>query len=278
MMKKIAYYISLVVLVGFMAACSSTKKVGKLPNVGDMSGTEYMEKLVTSAPHWENLSGKASVELVLGKKGSTRVNGSLKIFRGEAIQLSVAPVLGIEVARLEITPEGLLIVDRVHKRFVQASFVEVSNLLQVELNFNILQSLFLNEIFLPGKMNLSSDDVSSFTLDVTPSHAVLQPKGRKKIGYQFLTSTQNGQLEHTRIGLRSTSFSLNWDYSDFTNLSGQSFPQRIKVNLMGLTDPYALNFKLSHLTVGNQWKGKTTLSSRYQEIKLQELIKALLKL
>lgn len=278
MMKRIAFYFLLGTMVALMASCSSSRKGTRLPRVGELSGTEYMEKLIDAAPHWDNLSGKASVELVLGQKGSTRVNGSLKIRRGEAIQLSVAPVLGIEVARVELTPEGILVVDRVHKRFVKASFAEVSDLLHVKLNFNILQALFMNEIFLPGKMKLDLADVSAFTLETTSSHAILQPRGRNRISYQFLTSATNGLLEHTRIGLRGTGFSLNWNYSDFMNLEGRRFPQHTNVSLVGLPDAYALNFKLSRLSVDSRWKGKTTLSARYEEIELQELLKALLKL
>lgn len=67
--------------------------------------------------------------------------------KGEVIQLSVAPLLGIEVARLEISPDRILAVDRLHKQYVEVSFDELNRMADLNLSFNVLQSLFLNEIF-----------------------------------------------------------------------------------------------------------------------------------
>ena len=277
MMKKLINHILIALFVTIVASCSSTRHA-KMPMVGSLTGSEYVEKVIVSAPHWDVLSGKTSLELNLGKKESLRVNASLRIRRNEAIQLSVTPVLGIEVARLELTPDGLLLVDRINKRFVKASFMEVSDLLHVDVNFHILQSLFLNEVFLPGKPKLGVEDVSSFLLTNSGKQSLIQPKKTKRINYKFLTSSENGLLEKTRIGLRSTAFSLDWDYSDFSDLEGRLFPRRINVSLKGTTDNYALNLKMSRLSVNGKWSGNTRLSSRYKEMSLQEILKALLKL
>jgi hypothetical protein len=39
----------------------------------------------------------------------------------------------------------------------------------------------------------------------------------------------------------------------------------------------SLDMKFSRLSVGGDWEGKTELSSRYQQIELQELLKTLFK-
>lgn len=81
------------------------------------------------------------------------VNANLRIRRGEIIRISVAPFLGIEVARIDITPKHILAVDRMNKRYVEVGFSEISGMLNTELDFNIIQSLMLNEIFLPGRID-----------------------------------------------------------------------------------------------------------------------------
>lgn len=277
-MKKYIFYIQLFALIVIMASCSSTKRASKMPMVGNLSGTEYVEKVISSVPDWNSLSGKTSLELNLGKKERTRVNASLRIHRGDVIQLSVTPVLGIEVARLELTQQGLLLVDRMNKRFVRASFAEVSRLLHVNLDFHILQSLFLNELFLPGKDALEADDVASFMLTMEGGQAKLQPKKMKRVDYQFFTSTQNGSLEKTIVALKGTRYALDWKYSDFTNLEGRLFPRRTNISLRGTTDEYGLNLKMSRLSVDGKWNGRTQLSSKYREISLEEILKVLLKL
>ena len=278
MMKRYLYYTLLVGIMAFMVSCSSTKRATKMPMVGGLTGVEYMEKVIESAPDWTSLSAKTSLELMLGKKEKTHVNATFRIRRDDVIQLSVTPVLGIEMARLELSPEGLLLVDRLNKRYVRASFAEVSQLLHVDLNFHILQSLFMNELFLPSKTTLGLEDVALFDLTMIGEQAKLQPKKTKRINYQFYTSSQNGSLEKTIVGLRGTEFALDWDYSDFGNLEGHLFPRKTNITLRGTSETYALGLKMSRLSVNGKWEGHTRLSSKYKEIALQEILKVLLKL
>ena len=277
-MKKYFYYMALAAVILLTASCSSTKHSSKLPMVGNLTGVEYMEKVIASAPQWNSFSAKTSLELGMGSKGKTRVNATLRIRRDEVIQLSVAPMLGIEVARLELAPDGFLLVDRLHKRFVKASFTEISELLHVQLDFHVLQSLFLNELFLPSKKTLTATDIPSFLLSTQGSQAVIQTKRSQKIHYEFLTSTNQGLLEQTTVSLRNTPYALNWKYADFSDLEGRLFPSKAHVGLQGVNEPYFLNLKYSRMSVDGKWESHTKLSSRYKEIELQELIKVLLNL
>ncbi len=278
MIKKINYSLLVVLVVLLAASCSSSKQASKAPMVGNLTGTEYLEKFLTSAPQWSSLSSKASFDLGLGGKGNMHVSGTFRIRRGEVVQFSIAPVLGIEVARMELTPKGMLLVDRINKRYVRASFKEVSELLHMDVNFHILQSLFLNEVFLSNKTELGRDDLSSFGLSMQGNQVAIQPKGMKRIHCQFLTSAEQGLLEHTLLTLQGTKYRLNWDYTDFTDLRGRLFPKKTNVSLHGMSKPYYLNLKLSRLSLDGKWDSYTELSARYEKIELKELLKVLLKL
>ena len=50
------------------------------------------------------------------------VSGSMKMKSGERIQLSVLmPVFRSEVMRMEVTPDEVLLIDRMNKRYVRAT-------------------------------------------------------------------------------------------------------------------------------------------------------------
>ena len=50
------------------------------------------------------------------------VNGTMKLISGERMQLSfLMPIIRTEVARMEVTPEEILLVDRMGKRYVRAT-------------------------------------------------------------------------------------------------------------------------------------------------------------
>lgn len=147
MIKLVVRYLYVLVALVLVASCSSTRKLEKTPMIGGLTGEAYMEKVIELSPSWKTVSGKVALTLNMEGQKDAKVSATLRLKRGESIQLLVAPLLGIEVARLEITPGGLLAVDRLNKRYVNVSFEELSRLANTDLSFNILQSLFLNELF-----------------------------------------------------------------------------------------------------------------------------------
>lgn len=149
-MKQISY---IVLLVLILTSCSTSRNTLRNTTIGGLSGTEYMEKVIEWTPSRDNLTARARIELNVGSSSPMSVNANMRVRRGEIIRFSVAPILGIEVARIDITPDKIMAVDRMNKRYVELGFAEISSLLNTELDFNILQSLILNEIFIPGRIS-----------------------------------------------------------------------------------------------------------------------------
>lgn len=277
MTKKLFYYLSVCLIVMAVCSCSSTRKMGREPIIGGLKGTDYTESLISQSHRWENLTAKASVSLQLGDKGKTKVNATLRIRRGEVIRLSVAPLLGIEVARMDITPENILLIDRLNKRYVRVSFKEISRLANTELNFNILQSLFLNELFLPDKASLSADDAKAFSIRADNGQAVLEARHGKAMSYRFRAAATDGLLEETSIALKDTDYGLTWKYADFGRVDGKTFPQHMHVTAgKGEVQNLSVDMKLSRLSASDGWDAQTELSSKYQEVELTELLQLLL--
>lgn len=268
-------YIILLALV--LSSCSTSRNSLRNTMIGGLSGTEYMEKVIEWTPARDNLTARAGIELFTGSSSPLSVNASLRIRRGEIIRISVAPFLGIEVARIDITPQKILAVDRMNKRYVELGFAEISNLLNTELDFNILQSLILNEIFLPGKEKLSLSDAGKFSLTPSDNRAQLQVKGTKRIGYSFFTSATDGRLEETVISLKNLPYSLHCQYDDFVMLSRDVFPQKIEMFPEGTDKKYSLKMKLSRMGEDSNWDASTELSSKYRKMSLQELLKLFIK-
>ena len=268
-MKRIIYLIFCSLLV---VSCSTSRKTLRNTMIGELSGTDYMEKVIEWTPSRENVTARAKIELNAGSSPMS-VNANLRIRRGEIIRISMAPFLGIEVARIDITPKHILAVDRMNKRYVEVGFSEISGMLNTELDFNIIQSLMLNEIFLPGKDKLSLSDADRFMLSPSGNQACLQVKGTRRIEYSFFTSAADGRLEETVISLKGLPYSLHCSYSDFTMLNRDVFPQRINLYTEGTGKKYSLDMKLSRIGTDSNWDTNTELSSKYKKISLPELLK-----
>lgn len=277
MSKRIYLYACLVLLIALVASCSSTKSLKKSDFIGDLSEMEYLEKVVSNTTDWNALTAKMTVDLNLNGKSTGKVGGTLRIKRGEVIQISLAPFLGIEVGRAEISPDGMLVIDRVNKRYVQVSFDELRKLTNVNLDFHVLEALFLNEMFLPGKPYLTSRDKSLFDWDIEQAGVILSAKKSKMFSYRFFTDAPEGRLVQSRIALTGSAYTLNWNYDKFEPLKQSAFPTYMHVSFEGAKKPSDVTFQLSRLTLQANWEAHTDVSKKYQKVELDELIKILVK-
>lgn len=277
MTRRIYKWLGLVLLVGLMASCSSTKSLKKSASIDGMTDMEYVECVIGNAGGWEAVTAKMSLAVDLEGKGATKVNGNLRIKKGEVIQMSIAPFLGIEVARAEISPDGVLVIDRMNKRYVEVSFKELKSLANADLDFHTLQALFLNELFLPGKGDLTSRDVSSFKLEEDAAGVMLDVKRSKRFAYRFQTQAPEGLLRQSSIGLVGTPYWLNWKYDDFRPLGQKSFPTDMMVSFEGGKKPVKAAFSLSRLSTNSNWETRTEVSSKYKKVQLEDILKQLLK-
>ena len=233
MTRRIFQLLGVALMVAILASCSTTKSIKKFHSIEGMTETEFVENVIENAGGWNALTAKISLSLDWEGKGETKVSGTLRIKKGEGVQLSIAPLLGIEVARAEISPNGILVIERMNKRYVEVSFAEVKALAKADLDFHTLQALFLNELFLPGKGDLTARDASSFKVEPEAEGVWLNVKRAKRFGYHFLTEATEALLKESYIGLNGTPYGLRWKYDDFRALERTQFPVDMKLAFEG---------------------------------------------
>ena len=276
MTKRISYLLMTVLMVALLASCSATKSIKTSHSIEGMTEKEFVEHVIDNAGGWHALTAKMALSVDLGK-GTTKVNGTLRIKKGEVIQMSIAPFLGIEVARAEISPDGILVIDRMNKRYVEVSFAEVEALAKANLDFHTLQALFLNELFLPGKGDLTARDASSFKVEPEAEGVWLNVKRAKRFGYHFLAEAPEALLKESYIGLNGTPYGLRWKYEDFRSLGKKNFPTDMKLAFEGGEKPVKAAFALSRLSTDAGWETRTEISPKYNKVELEEILKLLLK-
>ena len=277
MTRRIFQLLGVALMVAILASCSTTKSIKKSHSIEGMTETEFVENVMENAGGWNALTAKMSLSLDWEGKGETKVSGTLRIKKGEVVQLSIAPLLGIEVARAEISPNGILVIDRMNKRYVEVSFAEVKALAKADLDFHTLQALFLNELFLPGKGDLTARDASSFKVEPEAEGVWLNVKRAKRFGYHFLTEAPEALLKESYIGLNGTPYGLRWKYDDFRALERKQFPVDMELAFEGGRKPVKAALALSRLSTNGDWEARTEVSKKYEKVELEEILKILLK-
>ncbi len=134
-----------------LCACKTQKKVAA-PLVVDIkpmvnkSVQELQEKLDSASFDLNYLTAKAAVVLIQDSN-EISFNISYRSKKDSIIWISVSPLLGIEVARLMITADSVKMLDKIHNRYEVTSFESINKMLQMKVNFEIVQALLYGNFF-----------------------------------------------------------------------------------------------------------------------------------
>lgn len=127
-----------------LAGCKSTSKVARTDS-RNLPDSCLMSKLELSIPH----NGAVYT-----------VNGTMRVRRGQMVQVSLLmPVLRSEVARVELTPQYLLLVDRMNRRYFKATQAQLRRVQPRNATYNRLETMLWQAAKTDGKCTLSGADL-----------------------------------------------------------------------------------------------------------------------
>ncbi|MDR2774198.1 MAG: DUF4292 domain-containing protein [Tannerella sp.] len=257
-----------------LTACKSTTGV-----VG--SGAEIMKSeeiffasLLDRSFRFHTLSARLKLELNSpGKEISVRAQ--LKMICDDRLQLSIQPLLGIEAFRIEVTNDSVKILDRMNKCFITESYEKIKGKSAFDFNFHNLQSLFANNIFIPGESGISPGRLRRFRMSKNKDSAILKIKDESGMMYIF-TADGDEKLLSTSILDRSGNNSLIWDYDDFQNVGKQRFPFRMEARLTADDRTQSLvTLTFSTPEINSPLNTDFSIPSGYKQVPFSQIIKLL---
>ncbi len=126
MKRKLHILTWMVVVVALLSSCKTSRVV---------TGGSETSRSVSSR-----------LQLTVPNKSSTlTLNGTMKMQSGERIQLSVlVPILRSEAVRIDLTPEEVLIVDRMNRRYVRANREDLKGVLPAKAEFSRLEKMIVD--------------------------------------------------------------------------------------------------------------------------------------
>lgn len=285
-------YLVIFALVGFVLASCSTHKavVGTNDNVTiekasdvNRQKREYLHKVYDNAVYATNVVSK--IDLSLGAMGKdVSVDGKIYMRKNEVIRIVVSPLGLMEVGRLEFTPEYVLIVDRMHKEYVQATYNDLDFLKDNGLDFYSLQALFWNELFVPGEKRVSEMLLDKFNVDLTSSDKkVTMDSGR--LSFSWSTDASNAHIvaATAEYGKGTTNASAaKWQYEKFVDMGKKQFPsdQTLSFQSRQVKNGTALSMRIlmKKITNDSDWDAKSNVSDKYTKVGVEEILGKLMSL
>jgi len=240
----------------------------------DKTSSDLFEDVLYKELKYSTFSSKLNLNISTGKK-TLSSKGSLRIVNNEAIQLSIQPLFGIEMFRLYVEPDHIIILDRMNKRYVKETFEDIKGDNPIGFNFYTLQSLFTNSLFVPDKSSVLKQDYKKFKYAASQDNYILTGRDKKSdIDYSFFVNG-NDQITLTDLYMASKDYSLQWSYNQFSLMSDLFFP--FEMTIVAATHKRKLNtsITLSSITLNDPLTLETSIPASYTRVELKEILKLL---
>ena len=142
MNSRLNNFLWLFSLLFLFFSCKAPKEVIKEKvKLEHFSTKELLEKLELNEFEFETLSTKADITFIDEKETSFKAN--LRIRKDSAIWMSITPALGIEMARVLITKDSVLFMDRIHNKYFVGDFAFINKTFDVDMDYSMLEALLV---------------------------------------------------------------------------------------------------------------------------------------
>jgi len=271
--KKYGYLLMFIGIIILINGCKTSHKTTSIA-LSKMSKEERIESINSQSIQFNTLSSSLRFSFKPGiKKSTTTANAQLRIIKDEVIQLSLrVPIIGTEVARLSITPEQIIILDRTNRRYFSESMQVFRQMDSFDFDFYSLQALLTNKLFIAGKSTVSTENYKFFNWREDEFFTKLNNIDNQGINYDFISDFTN-RIIQAEMYKNKKEINLNWLYKDFGLASNNRlFPMKMSIELTVPDDFITLNLTFNNLNINNNFTIETSIPNSYQRIGIEQII------
>jgi len=276
------WMMALIAIPLLLASCHSKKPVVNNVKTGapdSLEQTTFLQKVSGNVASTQYVTSKMKFTVEYGPQ-QVSLTGNLKMKRDDVIRLQLMAFGFVEAARIEFTRDYVLIMDRINKQYLKAPYAHVSFLRNSGINFYTLQALFWNELFVPGREGVDQAALDRFAASLGDDEVVISLEDGK-MNYSWLANQNSGRITMANIAYRDPfkgNTQLNWDYKSFGTLASKSFPNQMDVTLTTPEKEIKLGIKLNYLGTESDWEPRTTVSDKYREVMIDDILRRFMAL
>jgi hypothetical protein len=241
-------------------SCKSKKtlvKVNEPEKAINVATHAVVEGINKNQLQFKTFSGKAKSSVAINKD-SYDATLNIRIRNGQAIWISITTLLGIEAARVLITPERFKVMNRLNGTFIDRPFNFIYQFASEELSFGNLQSLLVGNILqqalqYPDAAEKNSQGYAlngivnnlSFNIQTNEAFKTVSNELRVNDGERAVTTT----------------------YADFERISEKPIARSIYLTANSEALKLALQLKYNRIALDEAVETPFTIPSKYKEIK-----------
>lgn len=272
--KASTHGILLLAVMSSFYACGG-KKLSLLDHSGKLvtkSEQQLVADVLEKELEFNTLTTKGKIQF--GNKDYTTV---FKLIKDSVLQASVRPLLGIELVRLDITPQQITLIDRLSSQY---AIVELKNESQAAIAFNFynLQALLTNQLFIPGQKMLAKDDYKNFSYTISQNNYVLEIANRNAIKYNFWIDNLD-RVKNIFITHNTFPASMSWLYEEFVEDDKKYiYPTQIKAIIKYEKLDAVIGITYNKLEIDKDFSVDLSIPKSYTQRNIKEVIASYAKI
>ena len=264
-----------------LVSCKSHKSVTEKPKITINKGN-FVSSVQENAQTGKFLTSKVKFSIEYGPQKLT-LTGNLRMRRHDVIRLQLMAFGFVEAGRIEMTKEYVLIMDRINKQYIKVPWISVDFLRNSGVDFNTIQSLFWNELFVPENVNVNSPKESGtgpYNVVESGENMILSLES-SKLDYSWLADKYTAQIKMANIMYKDKvngNSQFNWDYDQFKLLNKTQYPHKHTITLTTGGKEVKLGMTLNHIGSDTEWEPRTEISNKYTEVSVDEILRRFMSL
>ncbi len=259
--KKIKNIIILFALTLFMSGCGIFKKNIKKHRTNEISEVKKIinnnqKKTLTFNTFSASFSGKYSDDTQ-----NLPLKGIIKIKKDNFIWITVRPFLGIEIAKIMLTPDSIKYADKINKRSFAEDYKYLEKKYGIKMNYLSVEKIFTN---IPTGYP-SQTDIINYQITETDSVYILKYNNKY---LHKLTFNKNYMLTENEVSEKNKQITVKINYSDFKVFDDKYFPLKMSFFAKKQNKKSNAEITFKNIKINETLQVKFSVSKHYKKINI----------
>ncbi len=277
--KKVLIILSITIFA--LTACKtkqqtivSKSKAGKPMVIEQIDSAELiLQQAIEQQPQFNSMYiSKMNINLEYGSR-SFNLRGQIRMITDTLISISIQPILGIEMFRVDMNPDGFTIYNKMKRTYAVNNYQYIKNVTQIDVNYDAIQAIFSHQLFTPTSTK-RDELLNAFEL-VTPTFLdTVTFIGKENIlgaNQRFDISQANGRIVFT--GAEKDSQPIHSiTYGDLQRTNKILFPRSVTASSKLGNTPVSITLDINKIEFNNAIEANSINLTRYTKTTVSKVI------
>lgn len=275
-----------VTLTLWFSACKTSREITSF-EARPISTSKLFKKVEQNEFDYKQFSVKRINCQFDNGESKTNFRANLKAERNDKILVSISK-LNIPVGRILLTPDSVKYVNYLERNFFVDDYSFLSRFLNMELDFDIVQSIISNNVFsVKNDINRANQNINSFiesgkyVIELESEREVyISRKKDKEREIRRMNRTNQNTNVYQKMYFEPVSFGLmkifiddktngrkmEMDFDDFTQIKNKNYPGSINMRFASEMDEVNLKIRMSGFSTEKINSFSFKIPEKYEEI------------